>query len=210
MHNESTEKKMKPGPREAYGNPRNGPLFSCIRLAPMASLKAWWRWLVRQLRSISRRKESGRTDEADEMEDRSPEQSKANAFFGRIKQRLSSRTPASERPATWDDYSRAYAQGRIDVTDPPEPPITISLPSPDQAPPVPPKDEQPSNPYTRGFWPAPAPVNEKKRLLATRVSLRARPSPALLLHPLTSPTDRLISVFAAYRRFRSPRSTPRS
>jgi hypothetical protein len=139
---------------------------------PMASLKAWWRWMVRQLRSIAGRKPSSESARAPEDSEMQARPSKASAVVGRLRQRLTSKTPASERPATWDDYASAYAQGRIEVSDPPEPPITISLPPPDtQGPPVPPKDdEHVYNPYTRGCWPAPAPQNEKKRLLTTRVS----------------------------------------
>jgi hypothetical protein len=143
----------------------------------MARFKSWRRWVARKFRALLGVKPKGENkDESAQGEKQGDASDSQPGFFARIKQRLSSKTPPSERPATWEEYAQLYAAGGIDVTDPPEPPINISLPPPNQddndaPPPVPPKDGLPSNPYTRGFWPAPHAANEKKRLLATRVRI---------------------------------------
>ncbi|CAH7667915.1 hypothetical protein PPACK8108_LOCUS2357, partial [Phakopsora pachyrhizi] len=70
-----------------------------------------------------------------------------------IRHRISSKSPPEQHPKTWEDYHRMYAEEKIDILDPPLPPV-------EQAP----EGEEPTA-YHKRFYMAPRPANDSVRQL---------------------------------------------
>ncbi|KAL8276371.1 hypothetical protein RQP46_011216 [Phenoliferia psychrophenolica] len=70
--------------------------------------------------------------------------------------KVTSKSPPSELPATWEDYSALYGQGDLDIEDPPLPPMRAAMEAIA-------RKYLPPTPFDERVWVAPNPPNESVR-----------------------------------------------